>query len=284
MFSLSYAEFYITNVCNLTCQGCNRFNSFRFKGWQSWDDYRDIYAQWSQRLKLNTVTIMGGEPLLNPTFYQWLAGIRSLWPRAQIGIASNGTQLEKHQRLYDILKNDLKIELGVSLHNESTKDSIIQSVERFLTGPLTHEFDDTQYREKLRITDANGVSVLIHYNWWFHQGAVRTNEQGRLTLHTSDINRAHEICHSKTCHHFDRGQLYKCGPAALFPEFDRQHPLDLTEEQRAIMMAVPKVSATDSDDALRDFLDHINDPIPQCQFCPEVYVGDQIFAIEKKSQ
>lgn len=283
MLSLDYAEFYITNVCNLTCQGCNRFNSFRFKGWQAWDDVQPAYEQWSRRLKLHTVTIMGGEPLLNPTFYQWLSGIRELWPQAQIGIASNGTQLEKHQKLYDILKNDRKIELGVSLHNEMTKDQIIGKVERFLTGPLTREFDDTQYREKLRITDANGVSVLIHYNWWFHQGAIRTNDQGRLTLHDSNVDRAHEICHSKTCHHFDQGRLYKCGPAALFPEFDKQHPLDLTDRQRDIMMSVPSSGADDPEEVIADFLSRIKDPIPQCQFCPEVYNGDQIFALEKKS-
>ena len=50
-FQLDYVEFYITNVCNLTCQGCNRFNSFKFKGWQKWEDYADTYKQWSEQIE-----------------------------------------------------------------------------------------------------------------------------------------------------------------------------------------------------------------------------------------
>ena len=50
-FQLNYVEFYITNVCNLTCQGCNRFNSFKFKGWQKWEDYADTYKQWSEQIE-----------------------------------------------------------------------------------------------------------------------------------------------------------------------------------------------------------------------------------------
>jgi molybdenum cofactor biosynthesis enzyme MoaA len=44
---------------------------------------------------------MGGEPLLNPEFDQWIDGIRYLWPNAKIMIASNGTQLPKHKQFYN---------------------------------------------------------------------------------------------------------------------------------------------------------------------------------------
>ena len=94
-------EFYITNVCNLNCQGCNRFNSFPIKGWNSWSLYKDVYQQWSQELNLHGISIMGGEPLLNPEFDQWIDGIRYLWPNAKIMIASNGTQLPKHKQFYN---------------------------------------------------------------------------------------------------------------------------------------------------------------------------------------
>ena len=32
-----------------------------------------------------------------------------------------------------------------------------------------------------------------------------------------------------------------------------------------------------------NFIENIKNPIPQCKFCPEVYHGEQIFALEKKS-
>lgn len=281
--TLDYAEFYITNVCNLTCNGCNRFNSFRFKGWQKWDDYAEQYTQWSKELNISRIAIMGGEPLLNPSFYDWIDNIVKLWPQAFVHIASNGTQLDHHQQLYARLQSNKKLKYSVSIHNKKHKQQIIQRVEKFLTAPLSYNFHNEKYRELLTITDSNGVTVVIDYNWWFHQGAIITDpDSGKLTLHNSDPDKSHKICHSKTCHHFDRGRLYKCGPAALFAPFDQQFGLQLTDQDRALINSVNSVGVQNSLIEKQQFLRAIKNPIPQCKFCPEEYQGKQIFAIEKK--
>ena len=75
---LDKVEFYITNVCNLTCDECNRFNNFSFKGWQRWQDYEAIYADWNSKLDIQQLVILGGEPLLNPSICEWITGINSL--------------------------------------------------------------------------------------------------------------------------------------------------------------------------------------------------------------
>lgn len=280
---LDYAEFYITNVCNLTCSGCNRFNDKKFKGWQSWADHADTYNQWSQQLDLGSIAIMGGEPLLNPTFYDWVHGLSAAWPNKDIIVSSNGTQLDRHHQLYDIMKDNPRIIYDVSLHNKIEKHNIIDKIKNFLQEPFTYKFDETAYREVLTITDVNNVSVVVRYNWWFHQGAVRTDsDTGRYTLHNSDPEKAHDICHSKTCHHFDHGRLYKCGPGALFKSFDQQFNLLLSPEDRTLINHIPHLSIEDSYDTKQQFLQSIKKSIPQCKFCPEFYVGDQIFSIEKK--
>lgn len=280
---LPYAEFYITNVCNLTCEGCNRFNSFKFKGWQAWDDHKETYKRWSQELYLETVSIMGGEPLLNPDFYKWVQGIRELWPSTKIMVASNGFFLDKNHEFYDYLMADRKLSINVSLHNKAHKKDITQKIENFLKPPFRYDFDNTPYRESLVITDSNNISIKVFYNWWFHQGAVITDaETGKYTLHQSDPVKAHDICHSKTCHHFDHGRLYKCGPAALFPEFDRQFKLELSEQDRALMSSVKSIGIDSTREEKENFIAGINDPIPQCKFCPSSYHGKQIFAEEKK--
>ena len=66
------AEFYITNVCNLTCSNCNRFNNYNFRGWQRWSDYANEYSIWANKVRLQRITILGGEPLLNPTILDWI--------------------------------------------------------------------------------------------------------------------------------------------------------------------------------------------------------------------
>ena len=84
-------EFYITNVCNLTCRGCNRFNNYNFKGHQRWVDHASAYETWSKRLDLPRITVIGGEPTLNPDLELWASNLRRLWPDAVIMIQTNGT-------------------------------------------------------------------------------------------------------------------------------------------------------------------------------------------------
>lgn len=280
---LYYVEFYITNVCNLTCQGCNRFNSFKFKGWQRWSDYADVYKKWSEQIQFKEIAIMGGEPFLNNSIYDWIEGLATLWPNAAICLTTNGTQIEKHPNLYEILDKYRQVDLDISLHNKKTKNQIIEKVSNILVPPLRYDFDNTQYRETLRVTDANGVSIIFRYAWWFHQGAIiKDLNTSRYTLHNSDVEKAHELCHAKYCHHMDKGKLYKCGPAALFKEFDKQFDLDLSESDRNLIDSTPYITVDDSYDKKTIFLENIKNPIPQCKFCPEVYNGQQIFSIEKK--
>jgi len=282
---LPYAEFYITNVCNLTCQGCNRFNNYKFSGFERWTDLQAVYQRWAEEFDIAVVSILGGEPLLNPEFMLWLQGVRELWPRSQLMIGTNGYQLNKIQGLYDyVLEHKSHIQINVGIHNKQNKSFIMQQVHEFLTAPLTHEFNqDNPYHEFMFITDANGVRVKVEYNWWFHQGAlVPQPGDMKFTLHQSDPEKAHAICHSKTCHHFMAGRLYKCGEVALFPEFDRQYPMQLSEQDRALMNAYRSLSIDDSTEFKQQFVNNLPNSIDQCRFCPEHYNGDQIWAEEKK--
>ena len=53
-------EFYITNVCNLACPQCNRFNDHAFTGYQKWSDYEAEYTDWATKIRLQKVCILGG--------------------------------------------------------------------------------------------------------------------------------------------------------------------------------------------------------------------------------
>jgi molybdenum cofactor biosynthesis enzyme MoaA len=126
-------EFYITNVCNLTCQGCNRFNNYKFSGFQRWADYKEIYAQWATELSIGRIGILGGEPLLNPDIMQWLNGIRTFWPNSGLTITTNGYQLNKVKGLYEfILTHKNNTFLSIGIHNKIDKQRIINNVKNFL--------------------------------------------------------------------------------------------------------------------------------------------------------
>jgi MoaA/NifB/PqqE/SkfB family radical SAM enzyme len=118
-FRLPYIEFYITNVCNLTCQGCNRFNNYKFSGFQRWNDYKDLYTQWATELDIGNISILGGEPLLHPEFMLWLTEIRKLWPRTPLSTVTNGYRLNQIDGLYEFIQNHCSnTSLSVGIHNK----------------------------------------------------------------------------------------------------------------------------------------------------------------------
>ena len=284
-FRIPSLEFYITNICNLTCDGCNRFNNYKFSGFERWKDHQNEYAEWAKILDCNFITILGGEPLLNPDFMQWAQGIKQLWPKSKLNITTNGYQLNKVKGFYDFLLNHKNtITVSISLHNKMTKSLIVDEVKKFLKPPIKFEFDnETPYQEILNATDANGIQIVLRFAWWFHQGAlIKDPNTMKFTLHQSDVTRAHDICHSKYCHHFMHGKLYKCGPVALFPEFDKQLTLNLSDQDRALMQNYQPLTIDDSHQHKQEFLNNLPDSIPQCRFCPEEYHGKQIYGEEKK--
>lgn len=138
-FTLNYSEFYITHVCNLNCSRCNRFNNYKFKGHQTWNDYANDYASWADILHINEIGIIGGEPLLNPDFPNWVLGISSLWPDSKIRIITNGTQmklLSKHKDVFKKCANRLLID--ISVHNCEWMPSILQEVQGLISDD--HEY------------------------------------------------------------------------------------------------------------------------------------------------
>jgi organic radical activating enzyme len=134
---LDRVEFYITNVCNLNCSNCNRYNNFAFSGHQIWNDYADIYKQWSKIIEFNEIAILGGEPLLNPDFMSWLDGINKLWPQSRITIITNGTSLDRHKELYDYLKNfKEKIQVSIGCHGYNQKKLVDKALLDWLKPPI----------------------------------------------------------------------------------------------------------------------------------------------------
>jgi uncharacterized Fe-S cluster-containing radical SAM superfamily protein len=263
-YSLPYAEFYITNVCNLTCQNCNRFNNYHFTGWQDWADYADVYAQWSKIVDIETPVILGGEPLLNPTFVEWLYGVKKLWPHRHWRVTTNGTRLGHVRGLYECLqKTESWVEL--SLHDERQRPELTKIVTDFLVNPVAEQLEfGTRYQ------DTNGVTVVIYPQTNFSTTTITKTNRG-FGIHNSDPEKAHAICGMRECHHFIKGKLYKCGVVGILPEFVKQHSFDITQSDLELMNSYQASNPTDSVKTVDDFFAQIKNPIPQCKFCPESY-------------
>jgi organic radical activating enzyme len=264
MYTLPYAEFYITNVCNLTCQNCNRFNNYHFTGWQDWADYADIYAKWANIVDIETPVILGGEPLLNPTILDWIQGTKALWPHRHWRITTNGTRLNHVRGLYDCVR-ETQCWIELSLHDERQRNELTKIVRDFLINPTVTELDfGTQY------LDPSGVKIVIYPQTDFTTSTV-VKHKGLFNLHNSNPTKAHAICGMRECHHFIRGKLYKCGVVGILPDFATQHAFDLTESDKELMNSYQALTPVNNSAVIDDFFAQIKNPIPQCKFCPESY-------------
>jgi organic radical activating enzyme len=268
-------DFYITNVCNYTCDTCNRFNNYDFKGWQSWAEYQDIYTEWANLVTLKSATIMGGEPLLNPTIIDWVSGINRLFG-IEVQILTNGTRFKETRNLYDAMlwiskKNLCQNHLAVSLHNWEDWPQMREDIHNFLKGPIKElGKNENNWGSDFYFRDKNGVMINVYQSNNFGEAAIRPSEQGRLTLHNSDPLQAHNNCSFARwkSYHFIKGRLYKCGPVALMPEFDRQFNLDITDTDRQLLNSYQSLGVDNYAEYHEQFFATLDNPIPQCKFCP----------------
>lgn len=280
-------EFYITNVCNLTCSRCNRFNDHAFKGWQKWSDYEQPYKNWSEKIQIDQLVILGGEPLLNPSICQWIAGINSIFQKG-VQVLTNGTRLNKTPGFYEAIQNCSALGqsnwVGISVHNSNEIEWYLNEVNTFLKGKLTWQ-DTNAVGADYYVSDQNGVSVGIWLQDYFTNSAVHRLSNGQLGLYNNDPREAHAVCSFAQfkCYHFIRGKLYKCGPVALFPEFDQQFALDLLDSDRELINSYHPLSIEEFDDRGVKFLSEIDNAIPQCKFCPcnTDIKQEKIIAIQK---
>jgi len=277
-------EFYITNVCNMTCSGCNRFNNYKFSGWQSWDEAEPILTEWAKKIDIRHPVILGGEPLLNPDIVKWIVGVNRLWPdHSGVQVQSNGTRIHKVKGLYDVCTNGNWI--GVSLHADEDREGIFQNIRDFLVAPITETKNTNDpIGSEYQFIDVNKTYVHVWNNDIFYQSSILERPMGKLSLHDSDPNIAHENCTFRKFknYHMINSKIYKCGPAALMPEFDEQFNFEISDEDREILNSYRPLTLDEYDTRGADFLHHIDDVIPQCKFCPENYAPKQItFGIKK---
>lgn len=284
---ISKVEFYITNVCNLNCSRCNRFNDHAFKGWQKWSDYAHAYAKWSEKIEIDQIVILGGEPLLNPSICEWISGINTVFKKG-VQVLTNGTRLNKTPGLYEAIHNCSGASgsnwIGISIHNSNSIDWYLDEVKTFLKGQLTWDNNNATGADYL-VTDQNGVTVALWLQDHFTNVAVHKLENGKLGLYNNDPAEAHKICAFAQfkCYHFIKAKLYKCGPVALFPEFDQQFALDLSASDRILINDYHPLSIDQFDACGTKFLNEIDNVIPQCKFCPRDtdLTQEKIFAVQK---
>jgi len=271
---LDIVEIYITNVCNYSCTHCQSFNNYAFKGHQRWDDYKDAYKELSKKLDIGKMSIIGGEPVLNPDFNLWLYGLSEIWPNTQIEISTNGSRLDLFDnKTYKLLEKN-KGSIQITCHDKDLYDGMKQWAYNFLQE-VTQEKQVRQYpgHTSTSIIDKNGVEILMDWTQAFLTSAIDIVDNELVMKYDNDPAHAHRHCHFKTCHQINKGKLYKCPLVSVLPDFLNQFDVKLSNSDRDLAMSYNAVGFDATQNEINDFVNNINNPIPQCKFCP---VGNKL--------
>jgi len=290
-YPVKEANFYITNICNLSCRNCITFSNLDVKKDYKWCDYKDKNTKWASLIIPEKVCIIGGEPFLNSDILNWVSGIHSLWPEHKnMSIATNGTLFKKNH-YKDLAKKVLekRIRLEVSVHHPDEYENILNSLLDILSDlsiPYIKEYTSVDVNDREYIL-ASGITSIdmeesedetkyIHAidgytlftlsrKYIFQNNAVATIKTNNIQLHNTDPIKTHKDCCYKDFHYIFRGDLYKCH----IPSVGRDLANDYIIDKRSLDLINNYIPCNpfNQKELILDFLSKIENPIPQCSVC-----------------
>ena len=114
---IPYMEYHVADHCNLNCKGCVHFAPLVK---QEVFAVFDKVARDLERLKsivpyIDTIRILGGEPLLNKQLPDYLEMTRRLYPIAEINIVTNGILFQNPNAalISSLQKNNIGVDISV---------------------------------------------------------------------------------------------------------------------------------------------------------------------------
>lgn len=276
-YSIGEGQFYITNVCNLTCDRCSSYNNRNFKGHFLWKDNKDDYQAWSEILDIDALSIIGGEPFANPDLENWISGLRALWPNVKdFSISTNGTFFKNKKEL---IKKFIyqKVYMDVSVHDPALYKDVEETLTECLDGFDAHSIDKGISKE-IYVKDTLVAKISEAYN--FSTMSVKSIKDGVTYMHDSDPVKAHSVCGCNFCHYFVRGKLYKCYLTAITQDLTNQFNIEDRAEQ--LLKEYDPCGPYDDPSKIETFVNKILEPIPQCRLCTDKPNIRPIWPLAKK--
>lgn len=146
---IPYMEYHVADHCNLNCKGCVHFAPLVTQEvFATFDKLkRDLTHLKSIVPYIDTIRILGGEPLLNPQLIDYLDMTRELYPFAEINIVTNGILLRNidDALISSLKKNNIGVDISVyppmfKSINEVASRIIAEGIITTCTEPISDFF------------------------------------------------------------------------------------------------------------------------------------------------
>jgi len=249
----------ITQVCNLSCQGCTNFSDLKHSGHVTWDQGRSWLEPWLNRVQILDFGIMGGEPLINPEWMQWTQGVRDLMPNAQIRFTTNGLLLHRYPDILNFFEHIGNTVFKISVHVQNTElEQTIFNFQKSRKWEPVEEYGIKRWRTK------NNLRFQINRPEWFYK--TFRGDYNNMLPHDSDPVEAFSVCVQKTCPLLYKGRIYKCSTSALTPDILKKQKNSHTDAWQKYRDF--GIESQCSDLELQTFLNNFGKPNSICGQCP----------------
>lgn len=277
MLTLPFVETMITQVCNLSCQGCTNYSDLRHSGYVSWKQGQQWFDCWRSRFCLPDIGIMGGEPLVNPEWKDWLFGIREMFPDSQIRFTTNGLLLAKQPDIMPILQDIGNVVFKITVHVDN--DELETWIHDFLRS---HDWQPVSEFGINRWCLPNRIRFQVNRPDKF----VRPfkNDYTNMAPWRSDATEAFQNCVQQTCPLLYQGRIYKCSTSALLK--DTLQRFGNPNFETWVPYMTDGISPDSHQDELEQFVARFGRPENICGQCPDHAVApfDHRLAVTVKNQ
>jgi organic radical activating enzyme len=287
-YSLKEGLFYITNVCNLTCEHCESYNNLNFKGHFSWKEHGEQYKEWSKIVSLDRINIHGGEPVTNPDLYEWADNLIKLWPDTiESYISSNGTLLGNKIELCRELIN-MGWNLDIVVHDPSQLTEVLNTIKEILkvyNFKIRHT-DPKKKRIEFRTADTDKLLLSLEQVYHFIPKSQKLVENGVIYMHRNDPDKSYALC-TGTCDHpagwFLRGGIYHCYMTSLAYDITSQFKVE--EYAEKLLKDYKPCLLSDPEEVKEEFFNIVGKKsIKQCTLCPDKGINFPIFPLNPKKK
>ena len=230
---LYHFEIHITDHCNLNCKGCGHFSNLCPPTFLELDEFESDMAAVAERLDVDDIWLLGGEPLLHPRIAEFVRAARRILPDSRISVQTNATLVTR---------------MGEEFWCALAETNTVLLCDLYPIGLPVDEID--------ALGEKNGVVVeWTGYRDQFFK--IPIDVEGHQDPADSFI-RCDGLCNCPVVRH---GRIYPCPFAAYADVFAEHFDIAGLEVTDADSMSVH------DDRDPREILGFLLKPIPWCRHC-----------------
>ncbi len=121
MMTIRNLEIHLAHGCNLSCESCSHYSNQGHKGMLSLAEAEQWMNLWKRRLSPRRLSLLGGEPTINPDLAGFASMARKHWPAAHLRLVTNGFFLHRHPNLPAVLQEAGNACIYLSIHHDSAE-------------------------------------------------------------------------------------------------------------------------------------------------------------------